>query len=133
MTESRDTRSLLTLIGQLPQVISDLVSAEIARLKAELVFKGKHFGLGAAFIAAAAFVAVFLLGTLIAAGILGLSLVMPGWAAALTVSGALLLVIVVLGLLALRSFKLGSEALETPESLKQDLDAMKGVGDYDRR
>lgn len=132
MAESSDNRSLLTLLGQIPQVIGDLVAAELNRLKTEIAFKAKNFGLGGAFVLAAAFIAVFLLGTLIATGILALALIMPAWAAALSVSGLLLLIIIVFALLALRAFKRGAEPIETPESLKQDLNAIKGVGEYDR-
>ncbi|MBT2516986.1 phage holin family protein [Streptomyces sp. ISL-90] len=127
-----DERSLLTLIGELPERFSTLVRAEIDQIKAELGYKAKHFGIGAGLVVIAGFVGIFLLGTLIATGILALSLVMPGWAAALIVSGVLLLIVLILLGIAWRSFKRGSEPLETIESVRQDLDAVKGVGDYDR-
>ena len=92
----------------------------------------KHFGIGAGLIAAAAFVGVFLLGTLIATGILALSLVMPGWAAALTVSGVLLLIIAIMVGIAILNFKRGAAPLESIDSLRKDLDVVKGTGDYDR-
>lgn len=127
-----DERSLLTLIGELPERFSNLIRAEIDQIKAELGYKAKHFGIGAGLVVIAGFVGIFLLGTLIATGILALSLVMPGWAAALIVSGVLLLIVLILLGIAWRSFKRGSEPLETIESVRQDLDAVKGVGDYDR-
>lgn len=127
-----DERSLLTLIGELPERFSTLVRAEIDQIKAELGYKAKHFGIGAGLVVIAGFVGIFLLGTLIATGILALSLVMPGWAAALVVSGVLLLIVAILLGIAWLSFKRGSEPLETIESVRQDLDAVKGVGDYDR-
>lgn len=127
-----DERSLLTLIGELPERFSNLIRAEIDQIKAELGYKAKHFGIGAALVVIAGFVGIFLLGTLIATGILALSLVMPGWAAALIVSGVLLLIVLILLGIAWLSFKRGSEPLETIESVRQDLDAVKGVGDYDR-
>lgn len=129
---SNDDRSLFALVGELPDRVSDLVRAEIAQIKAEVSYKVKHFGIGAGLIAGAAFVAVFLLGTLIATGILALSLVLPGWAAALIVSGVLLLIIAALVGIALLNFKRGSEPLESIESLRRDLDMVKGTGDYDR-
>ncbi|WP_136708361.1 phage holin family protein [Agromyces sp. H66] len=129
---SNDERSLFTLIGELPDRVSDLVRAEIDQVKAELSYKAKHFGIGAGLIAAAAFVGIFLLGTLIATGILALALVLPAWAAALIVSGALLLVILILVGIAVLNFKRGSEPLESIESLRRDLDMVKGTGDYDR-
>lgn len=127
-----DERSLLTLIGELPERFSNLIRAEIDQIKAELGYKAKHFGIGAGLVVVAGFVGIFLLGTLIATGILALSLVMPGWAAALIVSGVLLLIVLILLGIAWRSFKRGSEPLETIESVRQDIDAVKGVGDYDR-
>lgn len=129
---SNDERSLFTLIGELPDRVSDLVRAEIEQIKAELSYKAKHFGIGAGLIAAAAFVGIFLLGTLIATGILALALVLPAWAAALIVSGVLLLIILILVGIAALNFKRGSEPLESIESLRRDLDMVKGTGPYDR-
>jgi hypothetical protein len=129
---TNDERSLFTLIGELPDRVSTLVKAEIDQIKAEISYKVKHFGIGAGLIAAAAFVGLFLLGTLIATGILALSLVMPGWAAALTVSGVLLLIIAIMVGLAILNFKRGAAPLESIDSLRKDLDVVKGTGDYDR-
>lgn len=129
---SNDDRSLFTLVGELPDRVSTLVRAEIDQIKAEVGFKIKHFGIGAGLVAAAAFVGIFLLGTLIATGILALALVMPAWAAALVVSGVLLLIIAILVGVAFLNFKRGSEPLETIENLRKDLDVVKGTGEYDR-
>ncbi|WP_336604077.1 phage holin family protein [Agromyces seonyuensis] len=128
-----DDRSLFEVLGQLPSLVSDLISAEIEKLKAELSYKAKHLGIGAGLVVVAAFVGIFLLGTLIATGILALALVMPAWAAALTVSGILLLIIAILVGIAILNFKRGTEPLDTIESVRRDADAFKGVGDYDRR
>jgi hypothetical protein len=129
---SNDERSLFTLIGELPDRVSTLVRAEIDQVKAELSYKAKHFGIGAGLIAAAAFVGIFLLGTLITTGILALALVLPAWAAALIVSGVLLLIILILVGIAVLNFRRGSEPLESIESLRRDLDMVKGTGEYDR-
>ncbi|WP_394553949.1 phage holin family protein [Agromyces sp. MMS24-JH15] len=128
---TEDERSLFTLIGELPDRVSTLVRAEIDQIKAELGYKAKHFGIGAALFVAAAFVAIFLLGTIIATVIIALSLVMPLWAAALTVCGVLTLIIAVLIAIGLASFRRGSEPLESIESLKRDLDVVKGTGEYE--
>lgn len=129
---SNDDRSLFTLIGELPDRVSDLVRAEIDQIKAEISYKVKHFGIGSGLIAGAAVVGVFLLFTLIVAAIFALALVMPGWAAALVVSGVLILIIVILVWIAVVNFKRGSEPLESIESLRKDLDMVKGTGEYDR-
>jgi O-antigen ligase len=128
-----DERSLFTLLGELPDRVSTLVRAEIDQVKAEMTYKAKHFGIGAGLVAGAAFVGIFLLGTLIATGILALSLVMPGWAAALVVSGVLLLIILILLGVAVLNFKRGSEPLESIESVRQDIDAITGRGAYGGR
>ena len=128
-----DERSLFTLVGELPDQVSALVRAEIEQVKAELSYKAKHFGIGAGLVVVAGFVGIFLLGTLIAAGILALSLVMPGWAAALIVSGVLLLIIAILVGFALVNFRRGSEPLESIESVRQDIDAITGRGAYGGR
>ncbi|UOE43568.1 phage holin family protein [Agromyces larvae] len=130
---TEDERSLFTLIGELPDRVSTLVRAEIDQIKAELSYKAKHFGIGAGLMVVAAFVGIFLLGTLIATGILALALVMPPWAAALTVSGILLLIIAILVWIGIVSFKRGAEPLESIESLKRDVDMVKGTGEYDHR
>jgi hypothetical protein len=90
---------------------SALVRAEIALAKAELMdaVKAKATGAGM-FAAAGALVAVAGLGLLITIG-LALALVMPGWAAALTVSGALLLIAAILVLV-------GRAKLRTPVSIE---------------
>ncbi|MET4159246.1 phage holin family protein [Agromyces sp. PvR057] len=129
---TNDERSLFQLIGELPDTVSTLVRAEIDQVKAEISYKLKHFGIGAGLVAGAAVVGIFLLFTLITAAIFAFALVMPPWAAALTVGGILLLIIAVLLWIAYLNFKRGSEPLESVESLKADLDALKGTGDYDR-
>ncbi|SFR68133.1 Putative Holin-X, holin superfamily III [Agromyces sp. CF514] len=130
---TNDDRSLFQLIGELPDTVSTLIRAEIDQVKAEISYKVKHFGIGAGLIAGAAVVGVFLLFTLITAAIFAFALIMPAWAAALTVGGILLLIIAVLVWIAIVNFRRGSEPLESVESLKADLDALKGTGDYDRR
>jgi O-antigen ligase len=128
-----DERSLFTLVGEIPDQISALVRAEIDQVKAELSYKAKHFGIGAGLVVVAGFVGIFLLGTLIASGIMALSLVMPGWAAALVVSGVLLLIIAILVGIALVNFRRGNEPLESIESVRQDIDAITGRGAYGGR
>lgn len=130
---SSETKSLFTLIGELPEVISRLITAEVERLKVELQFKAKNVGVGIGLMAAAGFIAIFLLGTLITTAILAFALVMPAWAAALTVSGILLLAIAVLVWIAVRSFQRAGEDVGLADDFRRDVDAVKGVGPYDQR
>ncbi len=123
-------RSLVQLIGELPRILSDLVHAEIASLQDEMKAKAKAAGLGAGLIAAAAFVLVFALGVFITAGIAGLSQVLPLWASALIVGGALVLIAAVLVLFGALSLKRGMPP--TPEktiaSVQADIRTIKGIG-----
>ena len=57
---------------------------------------------------------------------------MPAWAAALTVSGILVVIIAILVWIGIINFKRGNEPLESIESLRKDLDMVKGTGEYDR-
>lgn len=128
---SAETKSLFTLIGELPDVISRLISAEIERIKVELGYKAKNIGLGVGLVAIAGFVGLFLLGTLVAAAILGLAVVMPGWAAALVVSGVLLIIMAVLIWIAVVRFQRAGEDVGLTDELRRDVDAVKGMGPYD--
>lgn len=130
---SDDERSLLTIIGQLPDTVSNLVRAEVDQAKAELGYKAKHFGIGSGFFVTVLVLLPFLFFCLIAAAIFALALVMPAWAAALVVAAVILVVMAILVAIGMVNFKRGAEPLESIESLKADLDALKGTGDYDRR
>jgi len=97
VTGLRD-RSVADLVRHLTRLVPQLVRAELTLAKAELAEKGKQAGVGAGLFGGSGLFAFFSLAALVAAAILGLSEVLPGWAAALIVAGALL---VLAGLLAL--------------------------------
>ena len=75
----------------------------------------------------------FALGCLVAAAILGLSLVLPGWASALIVFGTLLVIAAVLALIGVQSLKKtgGATPEKTIASIQEDVEAIKGMGGYD--
>lgn len=124
--------SLFALIGELPEVFSRLISAEVNRLKAELGFRARNFGWALLFVAIAGFISTFLVGALIATGIIALAQVMPLWLAALSVSGVLLVAVIALMIAAVRRFQRAGEDLDLTESFQRDVDAVKGMGPYDR-
>ncbi len=80
------------LIGR----ISGVVKTEVARAKQEIAEKLKGIGIGVGLMVAASFFGFFALGVLVAAAVLGLAEVWPAWLAALTVGGALLLILLIL-------------------------------------
>ena len=137
MTESgfnpKARRSLVALVGELPGQIGALVNAELAAFKAELAGKAKNFGLGAALFVVAGLLLFFAVAVFIATAIIALALVLQLWFAALIVGVALLVVAVVLALIGLNRVKKATETDPNGvrESLRQDLDALKGVGEYD--
>jgi hypothetical protein len=128
-----DPRSLVELLRELPGIVMELLRAEFEQFKREMARKSKNFGIGGLLFAIAGGLAFFLLGTLTTAGILALALVMPGWAAALVVSGVLLALVLVLVLAGVALFKksAGLVPTETMDSIVQDAHALKGEGRFD--
>lgn len=131
--ERARSRSLFALIADLPRLLIELLKAEFAHLKAEFAEKAKYAGVGIGLFAVAAGFVFFALGTLVAAAVLGLAVVLPGWLAALIVFVALLLLAGVLALLGVASFKKmnGVAPSQTIDSIKEDTEAFKGMGKYD--
>ncbi|WP_062379278.1 phage holin family protein [Demequina pelophila] len=106
------------LLGRL----SSVVKTELENAKAEISEKLKNIGIGVGLLAAAAGIGFFLVGVLIAAAILGLSTVWPAWLAALTVAGAMLLLILILG-------GVGASIIKKNKDLKpqQSIDNLKNL------
>lgn len=125
----RGPRRLFTLISDLPGQVSELVRAELALLKAEVLGKLKQAGIGVAFLFVAAVVLLLFVGVLLTAAVLALSLVMPGWLAALVVAFVLLIVIAVLVLLGIRSIKRAMPPVpeRSFDSLQRDWYSIIGV------
>lgn len=123
-------KSLFELIGDIPTLVTDLVQREIELVKTELVAKLKALGIGAGVIAGAVLVLLAMLGVLLTAAILALSLVMPGWLAALLVAAVLFIIAVILGAIGYRILKKGIPPVPTEsiESIKRDIRAIKGIG-----
>ena len=118
--------SLGELMIQLSSQTSRLVRDEMRLAQKEFVESAKHAGIGAGLFSAAGLVAVFGLGSLIAAVIAALSLALPVWAAALIVAVVLF---AVAGVAALVSKKQLDQASPTPEmtvaNVKQDIHEVK--------
>jgi len=136
MSDSERTsgkRSLFRLIGDLPGQLIDLVKGELESLKNEIVGKLKSLGIGIALLLVAVGFLFFMLATLVAAAVLGLAVVLPGWAAALIVAGALLIIAAIIGLIGVNKLKNGvpPAPTETIKSIQQDVKAIKGTGKRD--
>src|ERR687888_936793 len=82
-------RPIGELVQDLSRQTSTLIRQEMRLAQAELAEKGKHAGKGAGMFGGAGLVALYGVGALIAAAILGLATVLEAWIAAAAVGGAL--------------------------------------------
>jgi uncharacterized membrane protein YqjE len=120
--DSKQDKSIGELFADLTREMSTLVRQEVQLAKTEMTQKAAAFGKNLAFVIVAALFALLALQTLCAAAILGLSLYMDAWLAALVVTGVLLLFAAILAMIALRSFKKeGLAPKETMETIQEDV------------
>lgn len=132
-TRDAPKRSLFTLIGDIPRLLMDLVRRELEGLQKELTDKLKRAGVGIGLIAVAGSFAFFALGVFVAAAIIGLAQVLPAWAAALIVGGALIVIAGILIAVGVSQIKSSTPATPTNtiSSIKQDVRVIKGTGKRD--
>jgi hypothetical protein len=133
MPETEQTtskRGLFRLIADVPGLIVQLFRAELDSFKQELTTKLKGIAVGAVLFIVAGALAFLAVIALLLAAIYALSLVVPTWAAALIVAGALLLVTLVLVLIGVAQIKRGDPG-KTAVSIKKDVNTIKGIGKRD--
>lgn len=119
-------QSTAELVQHASQQISQLIRDELALARIELAQKGKHAGLGVGMLSGGGLMALYGVGAAIAAAVLGLAVVMPAWAAALSVAVVLF---IIAGVLALVGRKQVRRAVPpVPEaavrSVRADVDAV---------
>lgn len=119
--------SIGDLVGRLSEETTRLIRDEVRLAQAEMVQKAKAAGVGAGLFGGAGVLVVYGLGVLVVAAIVGLSLALPLWGAALIVAGALLAVAGVAALAGRNEFKKTAPPLPTEAvaSTKQDIDEVK--------
>ena len=127
---ARERRGLFALIADIPGLIRELIEAEIASLKAEVAEKLKAAGIGVGFLVVAGMIAFFAVLVLTAAGILALALVLPAWAAALIVGGALLVLAGIAAAIGVAQLRHGvpPTPTQTIDSVKKDVRVVRGHG-----
>ena len=128
--QATQKRGLLRLIADVPTLIVQLFRDELESLKLELTKKVKGIAIGAALFAVAAVFAFLAVIILLFAAVVAIAQVLPMWAAALIVAGALLLVVLVLVLIGMAQVKRGNPG-KTAESVKRDVNTIKGIGKRD--
>jgi membrane protein len=122
-----DDQSVGELVQQLSQQTAELVRGEIRLATVELQQKGKKAGIGAGIFGGAGVVALYGVGALIAAAILGIGTFLEPWLAAVIVGAVLL---AVAGILALTGKKQVEQAVpplpeQAVEGAKRDVDEVK--------
>ena len=128
----KSRESIFELLADLPNLITNLIQAEIEQVKTKAKHLGSYAGKGAIFMVLALIFLFFAIGTLVAVAILALALVLPAWLSALIVFVVFLLIAVVLALIGVKFFKKLGEDPNPVESVKKDIRAVKGEGEYDR-
>lgn len=115
------------LIAQATEDISTLIRAEMQLAKDDLAQAGKRVGVGAGLFGAAGVVALYGLGVLVSAAVLGLATVTDPWLAALVVAAVLFVVAGVAALVGRRNVtKVTQAPAARVESVQADVAAAKG-------
>ncbi|MEV4682276.1 phage holin family protein [Streptomyces kurssanovii] len=115
------------LVSRASQQISQLVREEMQLARTEMSEKGKRFGMGGGLFGGAGLVTVLALQALVATAIIALALVLPWWAAALIVTGALFLIAAILGAAGKKSIRRAGppKPQETISSVQRDVREIK--------
>ena len=122
------------LVSRASEQLTTLVRDEMRLAQAELVQKGRRSGRGLGLFGGAGAVAWFGVGALVAAAILGLSLVVSPWLAAVIVGVALLLIASILAMIGKREVSQATPMLPqaSMESVRRDVEAVKEGIHHDR-
>jgi hypothetical protein len=117
------------LASQLSEQVSRLVRDEMALAQLEAKQRAKRFGVGIGMFGVGGVCLFYAAGAAIAAAILGLANVMPGWLAAVIVAAALIVAAGIVSLTGKKSIDRGSPPMptETMQSVREDAAAVKGA------
>jgi hypothetical protein len=121
----RSDDSLLTLIGDIPELIRNLVIAEVDAGKAWVRRTSKDAGIGAGMLGVAFFFLFWAVGVLVAFAIIGLSSWWPVWLSALVVLIVILLIAAVFALLGIQRFRKVARAQNPVQSIVQDVQEVR--------
>jgi len=122
-----EEHSVSELLQQLTEQTTRLAQKEIELAKAEMAAKGKRLGIGAGAFSTAGLLALFALGAVTAAAILGLATALEGWLAALIVAGVYLVVAGALALFGRSKVQAATPPVpeQAAESVKEDVESTK--------
>ncbi|MCX6502541.1 MAG: phage holin family protein [Microbacterium sp.] len=117
---------LLTLIGEIPELVRNLIVAELNAAKKWAAAAGKNAGIGAGWVLGALFLLFWSIPAFGTFVIAGLSSWWPVWLSAIVVFGAMLVIAVVLALLGFFRFKRIGKG-NPVASVSEDVRAVKEV------
>lgn len=129
MKRDRADDSLLTLLGDLPELITNLVKAEIDAAKTWISRTAKDAGIGSVWFLVALFFLFWAVPVILVFAIAGLSSWMPVWLAALAVFGILLLAVLVFALLGILKFRKVLARENPAQAVAHDIRIMKDTSD----
>lgn len=121
--------SLLTLLGDLPELVSTLVKAEIDSAKKWISRTAKDAGIGSVWFLIALFFLFWLIPMILVFAVAGLSSWWPVWLSALAVIGLLLLCVLLAVLLGLLKFRKALRRENPGQAIATDVRLVKDAGD----
>ncbi|MDL9979409.1 phage holin family protein [Microbacterium sp. ASV49] len=128
-SRDRADDSLLTLLGELPELLRNLVIAEVNAAKVWLTKTAKDAGYGAGWMALALFFLFWSIPVFDAFLIAGLSSWWPVWLSALVVLGVTLVIVAVFALLSILRFRKLAARENPVQSVATDIEIVKDVAD----
>jgi protein-S-isoprenylcysteine O-methyltransferase Ste14 len=121
--------SLLTLLGDLPDLVSALVKAEIDSAKAWVSRTAKDAGIGSVWFILALFFLFWLVPMILVFAIVGLSSWWPTWVAVLAVLGLLLVCVLVCVVIGALKFRKVISRENPGQAVATDVRLVKEAGD----
>lgn len=121
--------SLLTLLGDLPDLVSNLVKAEIDAAKTWVARTSKDAGIGSVWFVVALFFLFWAVPVVLVFSIAGLSSWFPVWLSAIITFGILLLAVVVFALLGILKFRRVLRRENPAQAVATDVRIVKEAGD----
>jgi hypothetical protein len=121
--------SLFTLLGDIPELVRNLVVAELNAAKAWLAKTAKDAGIGAGWFVGALFVLFWSLPVFFTFVIAGISSWWPVWLSALVVFGGMLVIVAILALFGIARFKKLSKRENPGQAVAADIRVIKEAGD----
>ncbi|UYO97405.1 phage holin family protein [Microbacterium sp. M28] len=121
--------SLLTLLGDLPELVSALVKAEIDAAKVWISRTAKDAGIGSVWFLVALFFLFWLVPMILVFAVAGLSSWWPVWLSALAVIGILIIAVLVFALLGILKFRKVMARENPGQAVAKDIRLVKDAGD----